>query len=58
MILSTTRTGSGTPLILLHGMGSASTIWKGISPALERLFDVITFDLPGHGKTPYDPGQA
>ena len=39
-------------------MGSASTIWKGISPALERLFDVITFDLPGHGKTPYDPGQA
>ncbi|MEI7550558.1 MAG: alpha/beta fold hydrolase, partial [Actinomycetes bacterium] len=53
-----TRAGSGTPLILIHGMGSASTIWKGIAPALERLFDVITFDLPGHGKTPYDPGQA
>ena len=58
MILSTTRTGSGTPLILIHGMGSASTIWKGIRPALERVFEVITVDLPGHGQTPYDPGQA
>jgi len=58
VILSATRSGSGTPLILIHGMGSASTIWKGIAPALERLFEVITFDLPGHGKTPYDSGQA
>ena len=39
-------------------MGSASTIWKGIRPALERVFEVITVDLPGHGQTPYDPGQA
>ena len=58
MILYATRTGSGVPLILIHGMGSASTIWKGITPALERHFEVITVDLPGHGQTPYDPGQA
>lgn len=58
MILATTRTRSGTPLILIHGMGSASTIWRGITPALTSRFEVITVDLPGHGKTPYDPGQA
>lgn len=38
-------------------MGSASTIWKGIAPSLTSQFEVITVDLPGHGKTPYDPGQ-
>jgi len=58
VILATHRRGAGTPLVLIHGMGSASTIWKSISPALSAHFEVITLDLPGHGATPYDPGQA
>ena len=50
-------TGSGEPLVLLHGMGSSSNSWKMIRPALQERFQVITFDLPGHGKTAFDPDQ-
>ena len=50
-------TGDGPPLFLIHGMGSASTIWKGIIPILEENFRVIAVDLPGHGNTPLVAGQ-
>ena len=50
--------GEGQPLILLHGMGSASTSWKTIAPALQEKFRVITIDLPGHGKSAFDLHQA
>ena len=49
--------GAGEPLVLIHGMGSASTAWKPIRPLLNQHFKVITLDLPGHGKTPYLKGQ-
>jgi len=42
-----------SPLVLLHGMGSASTAWKLITPGLREKVDVIAFDLPGHGKSPF-----
>lgn len=50
-------TGSGEPIVLVHGLGSASTVWKPIRPLLERDFTVITVDLPGHGKSAYSKGQ-
>jgi pimeloyl-ACP methyl ester carboxylesterase len=50
--------GSGEPLVLIHGMGSGSTAWKMITPALSEKFQLITFDLPGHGKSPLDPNRA
>ncbi len=46
------------PILLLHGMGSASTAWKPIIPALNEFFTVVTIDLPGHGETPMDSTQA
>lgn len=49
--------GEGPDLLLLHGMGSASTAWKLITPELSKHFRVTLIDLPGHGQTPYDPGQ-
>ncbi len=58
MNLSYESSGSGEPLILLHGMGSASTAWKLISPELQKKFQVFTFDLPGHGRSEFDPNQA
>ena len=58
MILSYKSSGSGAPLILLHGMGSASTAWNLITPELEKKFQVITFDLPGHGQSELDSDQA
>ena len=50
-------TGSGEPLFLIHGMGSASTAWKEIIPTLSQRFRVITLDLPGHGNTPLIENQ-
>ena len=43
------------PLLLIHGMGSASTAWQPIIEELESFFTVVTVDLPGHGFTPMDP---
>lgn len=58
MKLAFESSGTGDPLILLHGMGSASTSWNVITPSLSEKFRVITFDLPGHGRTKFDPDQA
>ena len=55
--LHTSISGSGEPLVLVHGMGSASTAFKPIRPLLEENFTVITIDLPGHGETPMLPGR-
>ena len=56
--LSYQEFGAGEPLILIHGMGSGSSAWKLVIPALQEKFRVVTFDLPGHGKSPLDPEQA
>jgi pimeloyl-ACP methyl ester carboxylesterase len=47
--LSYDRTGSGAPLLLVHGLGSASTTWLPLIASLTRQYDVISVDLPGHG---------
>ena len=39
-------------LVLVHGLGSAGTIWKSLIPKLLPHFSVITVDLPGHGDSP------
>lgn len=44
--------GDGTPLVLIHGMGSASSAWNLITPELSKHFKVILVDLPGHGSSP------
>lgn len=41
--------GSGPPVILLHGVGLNQSIWAGQVKALASIFQVITFDLLGHG---------
>ncbi len=45
-------------IVLVHGMGSAATAWKPLTPFLQERFNVITVDLPGHGKTPMIAGQS
>jgi pimeloyl-ACP methyl ester carboxylesterase len=44
-------------ILLIHGMGSASTAWQPIIEDLEAVFTVVTVDLPGHGLTPMDETQ-
>ncbi len=43
---------------LIHGMGSAATAWKPLTPHLLNHFNVITVDLPGHGESAFTKGQA
>jgi len=44
-------------IVLVHGMGSAATAWKPLTPLLINTYNVITVDLPGHGQTPMDKSQ-
>ncbi|SHM58668.1 alpha/beta fold hydrolase [Cryptosporangium aurantiacum] len=49
--LAYTRCGSGTPLVLLHGLGSSRGAWDPVVPDLAERFDVIAVDLPGFGES-------
>jgi pimeloyl-ACP methyl ester carboxylesterase len=43
------RTGSGSPLLLIHGLGGDRAVWAPVVDALAQRRDVITVDLPGFG---------
>lgn len=45
----------GTPIVLVHGLGSSSEVWAGVMPLLSRQFRVYAPDMPGHGETPLVP---
>lgn len=45
------REGSGTPLVLIHGIGATWQCWKPVIPALAERHDVIAPDLPGFGES-------
>ncbi|WP_338675219.1 alpha/beta hydrolase [Streptomyces sp. SCSIO 30461] len=46
------RTGSGEPLLLLHGIGHHWQAWEPVIPLLAPERDVIAIDLPGFGTSP------
>jgi pimeloyl-ACP methyl ester carboxylesterase len=50
--LAFTRTGTGPPLVLLHGIGCSRRSWDPVIPALAEHFDVLAVDLPGFGDSP------
>jgi pimeloyl-ACP methyl ester carboxylesterase len=56
--LTCTRTGSGPPMVLLHGMGLSRRLWDPVVPALAEHFDVIAVDLPGFGDSPPLPPEV
>jgi pimeloyl-ACP methyl ester carboxylesterase len=45
------RSGSGEPVLLIHGLAGSSRTWKPIMPALAEHHDVIAPDLLGHGES-------
>ncbi|WP_223163726.1 alpha/beta fold hydrolase [Nocardioides humilatus] len=55
-MISYDRRGSGTPIVLVHGIGSR---WQCFEPILDRLaesHEVISIDLPGFGASPMVEG--
>ncbi|MBO1015859.1 alpha/beta fold hydrolase [Achromobacter sp. SD115] len=46
------RTGRGEPLVLLHGVGLDHTLWDDLAPLLEPDFEVLRYDMLGHGHAP------
>ena len=49
--------GSGPPLLLTHGYSSSSHMWQGQIEALSRDYQLITWDMRGHGHTDYPADQ-
>ncbi len=47
--LKITSTGSGLPIVLIHGWGLNSGIWQPSIECLQTHFEVISVDLPGFG---------
>lgn len=47
--------GRGPDLVLLHGWGLNLRVWDGLTRELAKSFRVIAVDLPGHGRSPWNP---
>lgn len=48
----TTRKGTGTPLVLVHGFAADSAGWLAFERALPKDLPLIRIDLPSHGRSP------
>jgi pimeloyl-ACP methyl ester carboxylesterase len=45
------RTGSGPPVVLIHGLGLNRGMWRWQVPDLAPHFEILTYDLFGHGES-------
>ena len=50
--LTSSRTGSGAPLVLVHGLGARRASWRPVLSGLAASRQVVAVDLPGHGASP------
>lgn len=48
--------GQGQPLLFIHGLGSSTRDWERQAAFFSRHYQVIIFDLRGHGKSDKPPG--
>ncbi|HEX4966428.1 MAG TPA: alpha/beta fold hydrolase [Thermoanaerobaculia bacterium] len=51
------QAGQGEPLVLLHGFGASTYLWRKVIPGLAASYRVVAIDLNGFGYTerPKDP---
>ena len=52
------ESGSGEPVVLVHGLFGSSTNWRVIARKLARYFRVINVDLLNHGRSPHTPSMS
>lgn len=59
MRVHVTSSGSGSPIIFLHGIGSSSATWAAVMEKLADRHSVYAIDLMGHGGSPVpdDPAE-
>lgn len=50
--------GTGEPLVLVHGVGLQSAAWAPQTAALSRAYCVVALDLPGHGGSDPLPSKS
>ena len=50
--LASSSTGTGDPVLLIHGFGASSYSWRHIVAPLAEKYRVITIDLKGFGDSP------
>jgi len=50
--------GSGQPVLLLHGFAEDSSIWDNIAEELSHKYKIILPDIPGSGKSPAWPSNT
>ena len=55
--MHTSRTGSGSPVLLVHGLGARSASWDPVLAGIAAERTAVTVDLPGHGQTPALEGE-
>lgn len=53
--LAFSDTGSGRPLVILHGLFGSKRNWAGIAHRLAAVRRVVVPDLRNHGESPWDP---
>jgi pimeloyl-[acyl-carrier protein] methyl ester esterase len=58
MALYTYTVGSGPDLVMLHGWSLHGGLFAPLATALSDRFRVTSIDLPGHGRSPFDPPFA
>lgn len=49
------KTGTGKPLLILHGWGSSSAVMKPLADSLSSIRSCYLVDLPGFGQSPEPP---
>ncbi|WP_345714050.1 alpha/beta fold hydrolase, partial [Kineococcus glutinatus] len=50
--------GRDAPIVVLvHGLGSAASVWGLVAPTLGERFATACVDLPGHGAAPLPDGE-
>jgi pimeloyl-[acyl-carrier protein] methyl ester esterase len=47
--------GTGDPIVMIHGLGASGNYWQAQRDFLQTDFQVLTVDLPGHGKSSWMP---
>lgn len=49
------RSGTGSPIVLMHGLFGAGSNLGALARALQETFTVYSLDLPGHGRSAWLP---